>query len=245
MSGEVRIAIIGDYDPTRPSHIATEEAVRHCASYLGITAETKWYGTQRLEMGIPESFGNNDGVWCAPGTPYHSPLGALSGIRCAREKSIPFLGTCGGFQHAVMEFAINRLQMRDVRDADYEPDNPDAVNFLIAPLACSMAGQQNRVFLKRNSMTYRYYSRSEVYEKYTCNYGVNPTYYKMLEDGGLHITGTDDFGEARIMEWPEHPFFVATLFQPQLSSTPSAPHSLIMAFMRNAYHYSLSKFLSQ
>lgn len=245
MPGEVHIAIIGDYNPTLLCHKATEEAVHHCANYLGIPIQTRWYSTATLEKGVSNSFGDHDGVWCALGGHCQSMDGALSGIRYARENGIPFLGTSGGFQNTVMEFAKNKLQMEIVRHADYESDTGGSSDFLISPLSTPLEGQMNRVFLSRGSVAYRYYSKSEIYERYECRFGLNPAYHKVIADGGLSISGTDEAGEAQVVEWSGHRFFVATLFQPQLSSSPSAPHSLIVAFMRNAYHYSLSKFLSK
>jgi len=67
-------------------------------------------------------------------------------------------------------------------------------------------------------------------EAYYCNYGINPDYRAHLESGGMVTSGIGDQGEARIVELPTHPFFVATLFLPQARSTPEIPHPIVAGF---------------
>ena len=75
MSGTIRIGIIGDFDFKRPSHKATNEALNHCADYLGISLELQWLPTESLEKDVDKSISNFDGLWCAPGSPYKSMKG--------------------------------------------------------------------------------------------------------------------------------------------------------------------------
>ena len=94
MSQLLRIGIIGDLDPSRPSHRATNEALAHAAGALGVALNVCWLPTPSLEQ---ESGGaalkRYDALWCAPGSPYQSMAGALRAIRFARERGWPFLGT--------------------------------------------------------------------------------------------------------------------------------------------------------
>ena len=76
----------------------------------------------------------------------------------------------------------------------------------------------------------RLYGVEAVTEPYYCNYGVNAEYLKRLEDGGLRVSGLGDEGEVRIVELPDHPFFLATLFLPQARSTRATPHPLLLGF---------------
>lgn len=91
-----------------------------------------------------------------------------------------------------------------------------------------------RVSITRGSLAHRVYGRDGATEQFLCNYGLSPNYRARIETGGLRITGVDREGEARIVERTDHPFFVATLFLPQFSSTPELPHPLIVAFLRAA-----------
>ena len=94
MSQLLRIGIIGDLDPSRPSHRATNEALAHAAGALSVTLEICWLPTPSLEQESGESaLRQYDALWCAPGSPYKSMEGALRAIRFAREQGWPFLGT--------------------------------------------------------------------------------------------------------------------------------------------------------
>jgi len=74
------------------------------------------------------------------------------------------------------------------------------------------------------------YGCGEAIEHYYCNYGVNPGYLPALEAGGLRVSGVGTEGEARIVELPAHPFFLATLFLPQARSAPGRPHPVLAGF---------------
>ena len=71
-------------------------------------------------------------------------------------------------------------------------------------------------------------------ETYQCNFGLNPAYRKEIEVGGMRVAGLDEQGEVRVIEIPSRRFYVATLFVPQLSSSPERPHPLVISFLRSA-----------
>jgi CTP synthase (UTP-ammonia lyase) len=227
----LRIAILGDRDPRNPNHPATEAALQHAAA--GETpVDTPWLATDALlRDDVADELAACTGVWCTTGSPYRSLEGALRGIRLARERRIPFLGTCGGFQHAVLEHARNVLGLGDAAHAEYEGVEPDA---LIAPLACSLAGGTFEVEMQADSRVARCYGSTHAREQYYCSYGINPDYHATLLERGLPIVGIGDDGEPRILELPDHPFFVATLFVPQARSRSGAPHPLVAGFLAAA-----------
>jgi CTP synthase (UTP-ammonia lyase) len=91
---KIRVGIIGDYDPKRQFHIATNEALSHAAAALSASVETSWLPTPSLTKGsVGTTLKEFDALWCSPGSPYKSMDGALRGIRFAREKGWPFIGT--------------------------------------------------------------------------------------------------------------------------------------------------------
>ncbi|SCM72636.1 glutamine amidotransferase [Desulfovibrio sp. 86] len=226
----LRIGIIGDFDAAKKSHIATVEALRHCGSTLHLHTEIMWISTQTLEDDAEKHLSNCDGVFCAPGSPYASLAGALRGIRFAREANKPFLGTCGGFQHALLEFAVNALGMAEAAHEEY---SPDAVFPVVSRLSCTLREQENTIFLLPSCVR-RIYGKEATVERYNCGFGLNPAYQARFTECGFNVVGMDAQGEARIMEMPSRAFFVGTLFQPQLSSTPENPHPLLLAFIKTA-----------
>ncbi|MFE4714324.1 hypothetical protein ACFRAM_26080 [Paenibacillus sp. NPDC056722] len=158
--------------------------------------------------------------------------GALNGIRFAREHNIPFLGTCGGFQHMIIEFARNVLE---ISEADHAEENPNSSFILVAPLTCFVSEQTHTFKLTPGLKVAEIYGEHEIVEQYgVCNYGLNPEFAPLLEKAGMRIAGVDTDGEVRIMELMDHPFFIGTLFQPERSALKNMVHPLIRAFLQKA-----------
>jgi CTP synthase (UTP-ammonia lyase) len=160
--------------------------------------------------------------------------GALRAIRYAREQGVPFLGTCGGFQHALIEYARNVLGLRT---ADHAESNPYAELPLMVPLTCALVESSGTIILRPGSRSDAIYGRAETVELYHCSFGLNPHYQEQLVAGGLLIAGVDHEGETRMAELPDHPFFVVTLFQPERSSRTGTAHPLIVAYIEAAAAY--------
>jgi CTP synthase (UTP-ammonia lyase) len=229
-----RLVIVGDYDPAIFTHRAIDDALAHVRELREHALEWSWLSTLALESNVYEQLSVMDAIWLAPGSPYASLDGALGAVRFARETNLPFLGVCGGFQHAVLEFARDVAGMSD---ADHAESNPDAETAVIAPLVCSLVGKSGPVFLDPTCRTASIYGRWRIVERYHCNYGLNPAYRDAIERAGLHVVGEDDHGDPRVVELPGHPFFIATLFQPQLESSSASPAPLVRALVDAAIHH--------
>jgi len=224
------IAIIGDLNPANRSHLATNEAIRHSSAALDSKVESRWISTPELaEPGGLDRLTGVSGLWIAPASPYKSMEGAMLAIRMARDRGIPLLGTCGGFQHIILEYARNVL---GIADAQHEETEPNGSRLVISRLSCSLVGRTMAIRLQPRSLVARAYERTTVQEMYYCNFGVNPDYVGTLRSGRLRIVGSDDEGVVRAVELEAHSFFVGTLFLPQLGSTPAEPHPLVSAFLR-------------
>lgn len=226
----ISIGIVGDHDPANANHAATTEALQHAAAKAGIAVCTQWVATDQLDD-VAAAIGQFDGLVIAPGSPYRSLDGALMAINHARLRNVPLLGTCGGFQHVVLEYARNVVGFREAQHAEYDPDAPV---LFITPLSCSLAGQIMTVRVKEGTTASNAYRRTEVTERYFCNFALNPAYVATIVQCGLAVSGIDQDGEPRILELADHPFFVATLFVPQTSSTPARPHALFVALVEAA-----------
>ena len=96
---------------------------------------------------------------------------------------------------------------------------------------CSLAGVEQEILVAPDTAAFKAYGRDRTIEKFTCNYGLNESYRKDIIQGNLSVVGKDSDGNARIVELASHPFFMATLFLPQLSSKPDNPHPLVLAFL--------------
>ncbi|SEG15427.1 Glutamine amidotransferase class-I [Nonomuraea solani] len=230
MYRSLRVAVIGDRDPAFPPHPATDDALRHAAAYLGVEVDVRWLATEPLESDL-NGVRAADVLWCAPGSPYRSLLGALTALRYGREQGVPALGTCGGCQHMIIEYARNVLGYEDAQHAEYDPY---ASSLFVSELTCSLAGKTMPVTLVPGSRAATLYGRTETEEEYYCNFGLDPRRQDLLHEGGFLVTGVDGDGEARVLEIPGHPYYVATLFVPQARSRPETPHPLVVGLLRAA-----------
>lgn len=229
MKDSVQIGLIGDFNPDVIAHIAIPRALTLAARQVESSVETKWLPTPLLEKNTAERLADFDGLWIVPASPYESMEGALLAIRFARERGVPFLGTCGGFQHALIEYARNVLHLAE---ADSAESNPESTLPLIAPLSCSLVEATDTIVLQPDSRIAALYGKSEISEKYHCSFGLNPRYTTLFDASGLRITGFDKSGEARVFDLAGHPFYMGTLFQPERSAFNDVAHPLIVAYMQ-------------
>jgi CTP synthase (UTP-ammonia lyase) len=222
----VSIALIGDYDPQVTAHQAIPVALGLVAEHFGQTLQLEWLATDQIHADTPLQ--HFDGFWCVPASPYKSEAGALRAIRFAREHQRPFLGTCGGFQHAVLEYSRNVMGWAD---AEHGETSPESARALLTPLTCSLVEAVDGIHLRPGSLIANAYETSDIHEGYRCRYGVNPQFERELLSNRLQAVGHDCSGDLRAIELKGHPFFVATLFQPERAALKGQMPPLVRAFV--------------
>ena len=227
MAQPLHIGVVGDRDDRITAHRGIAAALPLVAAALDLDVHAHWLATDTItDAGSLQSL---HGIWCIPGSPYRNMDGALLAIRHARENGVPFLGTCGGFQHAVLEHARHVLGWADADHAETAPDAPRAV---IALLECALVEASETVRLSPGSRIARAYGATSAHEGYHCRYGLNPQFREALLPGPLRATAFDAQGEVRAIERDGHPFFVATLFQPERAALQGAVPPLVRAFVQ-------------
>jgi CTP synthase (UTP-ammonia lyase) len=248
-AARVRIGILGDFNPEFRSHHATNDSLQHAAAKAKIKVESAWIPTLSLvSVSANEVLAGFDGLWASPGSPYQSMEGMLRGIQFARQQNWPFLGTCGGFQYTLIEVARNVI---GIADADSAENNSGSKNIVIYPVACAvpdrvpgapkLSGRINEIKLRPGSFLHSLYNKESVEEEFFCNFEINPEFEYCTMEAGLPTVARGSNGEARAIESPSHRFFLATLFQPQLSSTPDKPHPIIVGFVKAAAEFAKEK----
>ena len=221
-----KLAILGEFSPSSETHVATNSAIEHSKKVLEVDLDVSWISTDEISENLLKLF---NGYLVAPGSPYKDMEKALFAIEYARENNIPILGTCGGFQHMVIEYARNVLGYKDAQHAEYDPY---ASELFISELACSLRGREMELNLIPNSEVSLLYGKLQVKEKYYCNFGVNPKYVDFIREGPISFVGSDSEGELRVLEYPEHRFFIGALFVPQTNSTEKNPHPLVTGLLK-------------
>ncbi|WP_330460487.1 hypothetical protein OIB37_28580 [Streptomyces sp. NBC_00820] len=225
------IALVGDRSPNVVSHTRIPLLLDALAERDRLVLDAYWIPSEEAEAeGAVRGF---DAVWVLPGSPYRSEAGVLAAVRTAREEGIPFLGTCGGFQHALLEFARNVCGLARVAHAENDPGTEDP---LIEPLACSLIGHEAAVTLEPGSLAHSVIGSARTVERYFCAYGPS-RHLDTLSAHGLRFSGHDEDGQVRVAELPDHPFFLGTLFQPELSGDGSRPHPVVRALAQAAVEH--------
>ena len=223
-----RIALVGDRSANVRAHARIPALIDALLRRDAIALDPYWIATADAAGCDLSRF---DAIWLVPGSPYDSADGAIAAVRTARERRIPFLGTCGGFQYALLEFARDVCGLPAVENAEV---TPEADEHLIVRLECSLKGHEEAVMIVPGTRAAKISGPGRRTERYHCDYELNASYLERLSQGGLSFSGFDDGGQVRIAELPGHPFFVATLFQPELHGDGSQPHPVIVAMAEAA-----------
>lgn len=227
MKPSISIGLIGDYNAAVLAHQAIPRALGLAGDVAIAAVHYEWVPTAEIEDQSRVS--RFDGLWCVPASPYRSMDGALRAIRFAREQDRPFLGTCGGFQHAIIEYARNVLGWVD---AEHAETAPSAARTVITPLNCALVEKSGTIRFRTGSILAAAYGCLEASEGYHCSYGINPAFVSAIIAGPLRVGAEDRAGEVRAVELEGPPFFVATLFQPERAALTGNISPLVAAFVR-------------
>lgn len=226
-----RIAIIGERDLTKRAHQGIEASLARFQRDTDPGTSYSWIDTVSISAGAVDGiFQDVTGVWCAPGSPYANTAGALRAIRHAREEKKAFLGTCGGFQHALMEYAQNVLH----RPAAHQELVPDAKDPLITKLTCSLIEAKGRIVVANLARDAALFGGPEAIEEFHCNYGFNADLAGIFQASPLAFIAHDELGQVRAFRLERHPFFVGTLFQPERRALRGSLHPLVHGFLSAA-----------
>jgi CTP synthase (UTP-ammonia lyase) len=159
------VALIGDCDPDVTAHRAIPLAIGLASRKMIKPVLVNWLPTESLVSAPNGALSQYAGFWCVPASPYRSMEGALRAIQFALEQGRPFLGTCGGFQHALIEYARSVLGLFG---ADHQESNPTAQFPLIRPLQCALVEVEGRIFLQAGSRAAQVYGKTVIDEPYRC-----------------------------------------------------------------------------
>lgn len=212
------IALLGD-DRGHRSHQELN-ALRPQLAELGV--ETEWVPT---DSGFDITV--YDGVWLVPGSPYADDAAVLAALTVVREQGIPFLGVCGGMQYAVLEWTRNVLGST----ATHAESDGAGEDNAVAALACSLYGEE-RLVTPVPGTRFAGLQPEPFVGMHFCNYAPTAEAVATLEKIGVAVGATADDAGAEVLEFPDHPFYVTSMFQPHIGALAGAPvHPLVRAFV--------------
>jgi CTP synthase (UTP-ammonia lyase) len=216
------IVALGDRDPSYLTHREVDAALELFPAAGG----AHWVATDSSEAADLTSAA---GVWLLPGTPYRNPERARAAIHHCLHEEVPFLGTCGGFQYTLVELARS---LAGIEAATHEESDPDAPAPVVSRLACTLYGEVRTVTPVAGTRFAEICGEAPFEGFHWCGYGLDPVYVEPLERAGVVVGATAPDAGVEAVELPEHPFFLATAFQPQVgASTTGQLGPLLEAFV--------------
>ncbi|HFG8808802.1 CTP synthase [Corynebacterium striatum] len=234
---EVTVGIVGKYIDLQDAYLSVAEAIRHAAFAHHAKANIKWITSDDCETDAAGQLGELDAIVVPGGFGVRGIEGKIAAVSYAREKKVPFLGLCLGLQCTVLE-AARRAGISDASSTEFDPNTPSPVIATMEEQQAAVAGEADlggtmrlgaySATLQEGSVVGAAYGATEVSERHRHRYEVNNAYREQIAEGsGLVFSGTSPDGKlVEFVEYPEHPFMVATQAHPEYKSRPTKPHPL-------------------
>jgi CTP synthase len=247
---EVKIALIGKYAGLTDSYVSMSEALRHggaaCKTRVCITyLEAEKFEKQPQCIEDLKAF---DGVFIPYGFGPRGTEGKIAAIKFAREKDIPFLGICYGFQLAVIEFARNVCGLKDANSSEINPNSPHPVIDLMPEQqgveykGATMRLGAHKVIIEPDTMAHKLYNKDEAYERHRHRFEVNLDYIDILREKGLRFSGKSKDGRRmEILEFHNNYFFFASQFHGEFKSRPGRPSPEYYGFISSCLNKKMGK----
>lgn len=230
----VTVAIVGKYTALHDAYLSVAEALKHGATANKVKLDIKWIDSELLTKDtVEEQLKDVGGMVVPGGFGIRGIEGKMLAIEYAREKKLPFLGICLGMQLAIIEFARNRLGLKEAFSTEFDKDTKEPVIDLmpeqngITNIGGTLRLGAYPCVLKDASLAYKLYGKKQIFERHRHRYEVNNAYRGSLEKEGMMLSGVSpDDRIVEMIELKEHPFFIATQAHPEFKSRPNYPHPL-------------------
>jgi CTP synthase len=238
----VKIGICGKYVRLKDAYKSIIEAFVHAGVCSSAEVDLVWVSSEDIKQGGARKFLHDvDGLLIPGGFGERGVEGKIEAIRYTRENRIPFLGICLGMHCAVIEYARNVCGLDNAHSFEFYRDLKHPVIHLMADqegvteLGGTMRLGAYPCVLAEGTRSREAYGTDRISERHRHRYELNNAYRAMLTDNGLILAGLSPDGRlVEIAEVPDHPWFVAVQFHPELKSRLEDPHPLFQEFVRAA-----------
>ena len=234
---KIKIVMAGKYVKLTDSYKSLNEALLHGAIKNNIDIEIDYIDTSEDFSLIEKRILDSDGLIIPGGFGERGIEGKIFAIKVARENNIPFLGICLGMQCAAIEFARNVLKLKDANSTEFNNKTSNPIITIIDSIKSERKGGTMRLGnypcnIKKNTLAYRIYSNSLIYERHRHRYEFNNSFIEKFEKNGMIISGINKKDNlVEIIEHKKHPFFIGVQFHPEFNSRPLSPHPLFVKFL--------------
>jgi CTP synthase len=242
---QVEVAIVGKYIQLSDAYLSVVEALGHAAIALDSEVNLRWIDAEALEHEGCETYLQGISAIVVPGGfGIRGVDGKVKAIEYARQQKIPFLGLCLGMQCSVIEWARHVARLEKAHSAEFDENTPNPViNLLpeqqdVVDLGGTMRLGLYACRLAPDTLAFSLYQQEVVYERHRHRYEFNNAYRSLLLETGYVVSGTSPDGRlVEIIEYPEHPFFIASQFHPEFRSRPNSAHPLFFGLVKAALEY--------
>ncbi len=239
-SGNVNIGIVGKYVNLPDSYVSVYQALLHSSAKLGKKLGVEWIDSERFENGNKDEvkFLNKfDGILVPGGFGARGSEGIINSINYARQKDIPFLGICFGFQLSLIEFARNKCGIVGASSQEFNHSNNSLVKFIpeqehTVDLGGTMRLGNHDITIVPKTLASSIYRNKKIGRRHRHRYEFNQDYKQVIEENGMVLSGHSDKGRRiEILEFPSNKFFFAVQYHSEFSSIPGKPEEAFEAFI--------------
>ncbi len=240
---KVRIAVVGKYTDYADSYKSVQEALIHGGIANDVGVEIAWTSSDLFtdEAAARSILAGVDGLLVPGGFGVRGVEGMVEAIKEAREGGTPFFGICLGMQVAIIEFARNVCGLDDSNSSEFAPECSSPVVSLmesqqhVQDMGGTMRLGAYPCRLRPGSKAADIYGVPEISERHRHRYEVSNQYRDLFQEKGMRLSGlSPDASLVEMIELPDHPYFVACQFHPELKSRPTRPHPLFASFIAAA-----------
>ena len=247
---KVNIAMCGKYTELPDAYKSVLEAFIHAGVDNDARVNVHWIATENIKTNaaVEKEFADIDGILLLPGFGSRGSEGKILSCKYARENNVPFLGICLGLQCAVIDFARNVCGLKDANSTEFDKKTPyPVIDLMESQRAIKRKGGTMRLGsyscdIKPKTGTAREYRKKHITERHRHRWEVNNRYRNRLENHGLVVSGINtELNLVEIIEYPDHPWFIASQFHPELKSRLNSAHPLFRGFIGAAITYNKLK----
>lgn len=239
---KVNVAIVGKYVQLDDSYISVMESLRHAGFVNDVKVDIDLIDCETVTAeNVKEKLGKYQGIIVPGGFGNRGIEGKIETIRFARENNVPFLGICLGMQMTVVEYARDVLGLKDANSVEFDENTTNPVIHIMEEQKnIDTKGGTMRLgaydcVIKENTLAHKAYGKTRISERHRHRFEYNNEYRERLEKAGLIASGTAPDGSlVEIVELPEHPYFIAGQFHPELKSRPNNPAPLFVGLIKAA-----------
>lgn len=238
----IKIAMVGKYVTLADSYVSVNHALKHAGSAIDKDVLIEWIDSETLD-GNMERLAGFDGILVPGGFGTRGSEGIIKTANFAREKNIPYLGICFGFQLAAVAFGRSVCDLENANSTEVDPKTPHPVIDLlpeqkdVSNMGGSLRLGTNDIIIKENSLAYKIYNSEIIFKRHRHRFEFNKQYLDKFIDNGMVFSGESDNGKRmETLEIPSHKFFFGVQFHPEFSSRPGFPEESFRAFLEAASH---------